>query len=177
MANKLQLFIYRFSAAAPLAIVFVLIWYLEKKTILLPVICLGISLIIIGIFFDSFIYGKRNLSPISVNIINIKPNDHWVFGYVITYLFPLASTVLTDFDYRISIIIVAILIVVIPLVNSISPNPLLFIVGYHFYLIETENGVTYLLMSKRKLCNKNQVKLVNRLFDYLLIDDWRESNV
>jgi hypothetical protein len=174
MANKLQLFIYRLSTAAPLAIVFALVWYREKETILFPVLCLGISMAIIVMFFASFSYGRHKLPPVSVNVIEIVPKDSWVVAYVISYLLPFASIALTDFDYRISAIIAILIMVVIPFINSASPNPLLFIIGYHFYFIGTENGIKdYLLISNRKLRSKDQIHSVKRLFEYLLIDERR----
>jgi hypothetical protein len=174
MANRVQLFIYRLSTAAPLAMIFALVWYREKRMILLPALCFGISAIMITAFFVSFSYGKRKLAPISVNVIEIMPSDGWIVGYVISYLLPFASIALTDFDYRISAAIAFVIMLVMPFVNSASPNPLLFIVGYHFYSIGTENGIKgYLLISKQRLRNKNQVKSVKQLFEYLLIDERR----
>lgn len=78
-------------------------------------------------------------------------------------------------DFRIvSLIVVGIMLILvfIPAIMAL-PNILLFIVGYHFYELETEStGVgDYILISKRrKIRNKTDVKMVMRVFERLLID-------
>ena len=68
--------------------------------------------------------------------------------------------------------IVAFLIATVaPFVNSAIPNPLLFIKKYHFYQVSGENGISkYILISKRKYRKKQDLKYVNRMFDFLLLD-------
>lgn len=56
------------------------------------------------------------------------------------------------------------------LINTISPNPILFILNYKFYNIDLENRIGgYLLISKLNLTNYSQVKIAYHLFDYTLI--------
>jgi len=64
------------------------------------------------------------------------------------------------------------ILVLVPAVMAL-PNILLFIKGYHFYEIETQDtGVgDYILISKRKcIRNKTDIKTVKRIFEKLLID-------
>ena len=68
--------------------------------------------------------------------------------------------------------IIAILVgILIPFMNSAMPHPLLVLKKYHFYQLATENGISsYVLISKRKIRNKKEIKVVGRLFEFLLIE-------
>jgi len=174
MANKVQRFIYNLSSAVPLAIVFALVWYQQYKTFHIPIIFVSIGLILIVLLYLSFSYGKQHVAPISIRTTNISPKDGWVVAYIIAYLMPFASIAFKNFDLKVSAIIALVLILILPFANSSIPNPLLFIRGYHFYSISTENGISnYILISKRSLRNSNHLKSVRRIFEYLLLDTER----
>ena len=60
-------------------------------------------------------------------------------------------------------------------INSAIPNPLLFIKKYHFYQVSGEHGISgYILISRKKYRSKQELKTVNRMFDFLLLDAERK---
>lgn len=171
MANNLQKLIYNLSAISPLCFVFAVLWYIQKQTLIVPVICVGIGIILILCLAVSFSYGKKHIAPIIIRVTDISPHDGWVVAYIISYIIPFASMAIKDFDIVICGIIAVILIVIVPFVNSAIPNPLLMCRKYHFYQISEENGVSgYLFISKRRLRKANDIKTIKRVFDFLLID-------
>lgn len=97
--------------------------------------------------------------------------DNRVVAYIISYMLPLASILIKDFNLYISLVIVGAIVLIAPFVNTAVPNPLLMLQGYHFYEVETENGATYVLISKRKLRSNGDVKRVKRVFEFLLLDE------
>ena len=175
MGNGLQKMIYNLSAASPILFVFSVIWLIQKKTWILPAICVVLGIGIIFVFAKSFSYGLKNLAPIQIRTSDISPNDGWIVVYIITYLFPFASVVIDDFNLIVCGIIALLIAIVAPLVNSAIPNPLLFAKKYHFYQVSGEHGISgYVLISKKKYRNKQELKHVNRIFDFLLIDAERK---
>lgn len=171
MANNLQKLIYNLSAISPLCLVFAVLWYIQKQTLIIPVVCVCIGIILIFCLAVSFSYGKKHVAPIIVRVTDISPHDGWVVAYVVSYMIPFASMAIKDFDIVILGIIAAILIVMVPFVNSAIPNPLLMCRKYHFYQISAENGVSgYLFISKRKLRKAKDIKTIKRVFEFLLID-------
>ena len=111
------------------------------------------------------------MATMAIRTIEISPHDGWILGYVTAYLLPLASTIIKEIDFTILGIIAAIVVLVFGYSNTSSPNPLLAIRRYHFYQVLTENGIAdYVLISKRKLRNKKDLKVVNRMFEFLLVD-------
>ena len=75
MGNGLQKMIYNLSAASPILFVFSVIWLIQKKTWILPAICVVLGIGIIFVFAKSFSYGLKNLAPIQIRTSDISPND------------------------------------------------------------------------------------------------------
>lgn len=170
MPNNLQKLIYNFSVVSPTCFIFAIVWYIQKKTCVIPVICIGIGIFLVLLFSVSFSYGLKNLAPIIIRTSNISPHDGWVVLYIFTYLLPFASMVIDDVNLIIFGIIASLVAFAVPFVNSAIPNPLLFIRKYHFYQVSGENGISYVLISKRKYRRKQDLRYVNRMFDFLLLD-------
>ena len=171
MPNIMQKWIYNLSAGAPLLIVFAIVWYCEKKTWTVSIICICVTILLMMLMLVAFAYGKRNLPPIMINVTDVSPHDARIVAYIISYLIPFASMAWEDYNLLLLFAISAVIVLVAPFVNSAVPNPFLALGGYHFYEITAENGVSgYVLISKRKIRNAKEVKRVNRIFEFLLKD-------
>ena len=171
MPNIMQKWIYNLSAGAPLLIVFAILWYCEKKTWTVSIICICVAVLLMVSMLVAFAYGKRNLPPITIKVMDVSPHDARIVAYIISYLIPFASMALDDYNLLLLFAISAAIVLVAPFVNSAIPNPFLALGGYHFYEITAENGVSgYVLISKRKIRNAKDLKRVNRVFEFLLED-------
>lgn len=171
MANTIQKLIYYFSAVAPVCITFSLVWIMQGKGIVLPVILVLTSLIVVVLFSVAFIYGYKNIAPTTIRVTDISTDDLRLLGYIFSYLLPLANMVIDEWNLFILAGISLTIGVVIPFINCAVPHPLLFFRGYHFYKLTTENGISsYILISKKKIRNKKEIKLVGRIFEFLLIE-------
>ena len=171
MANIIQKIIYNLSAVSPLCFVFAFAWYIQEKSIWIPLIAVGIGSTLVILFSISFSYAKKHLAHIQIRTSNIRPCDKWVVIYFISYFFPFASVILKDFNVWICAVTGAVIVLIISFMNSAIPNPLLLIRLYHFYQIDAENGISdYVLISKRKFRSKKELNVVNRVFDFLLLD-------
>lgn len=170
MVNMFQKYLYILSTISPIGLVFAITWFFQKKTILIPIICILLFVIIDILFFVFFRYAKKMLASISVNVIEVASADLWIVGYFLSYLIPLGSAIFDDWNIIICGIVGCLLSLTIALINDSTPNPLLFFMKYHFYKIKTENGLEYYLLSKRKIRSKESVTVVGRWFEYLLIE-------
>ena len=171
MANELQKLIYNTSVVSPVLIVFSLVWYIQKKSWIVSIVCLVVATIIALCMIWSFCYGKRHLAPIKIRANEIAPSDGWIVVYLITYIFPFASMIIDDYNVIVCTLVAFIIALIAAFVNTAIPNPILFLRGYHFYSIGGENGISgYVLISKRKFRKKQDLKTVNRVFDFLLLD-------
>ncbi|TGJ60458.1 hypothetical protein E4M16_07585 [Ligilactobacillus ruminis] len=171
MANIIQKLLYFFSAVAPVCITFSVVLIIQGKGIILPIILASVSMIGIVLFIISFRYGYKSVAPMTIRVTDVSTFDLWILGYIFSYLLPLANMVIEEWNLFILVGISLIIIVVIPFMNSAIPHPLLFFKGYHFYNIATENGISsYILISKKQIRNKKDIRVVGRIFEFLLID-------
>lgn len=171
MANTIQKLIYFFSAVTPACITFSIVWIIQGRGIMFPAILVSVSIIICILFIASFRYGYKNIASMAIRVTDVSTDDLWILGYGISYLLPLANMAIDEWNLFILIGISLIIGVTIPFVNSAFPHPLLFFRGYHFYNIATENGISsYILISKKKIRNKKDIKTVGRIFEFLLIE-------
>lgn len=171
MANGLQKLIYNMSVASPILIVFAFVWYIQKKSWMIPIICLAVALVLILGLLMSFSYGKKHLAPIQIRANDISPSDDRIAVYIITYILPFASMIIDDINLIVCSVVAFAIAVIAAYVNTAIPNPILFFQKYHFYSVGAENGISgYVLISRRKLRKKQDLKVVNRVFEFLLLD-------
>lgn len=171
MANTIQKLLYFFSAISPVCITFSVVWIIQGKGIMFPAILVSTSVIGVVLFIVSFRYGYKNIAPMTIRVTDVSTGDLWILGYVFSYLLPLGNMVIAEWNLFILAGISLIIGVVITFINSAIPNPLLFFSGYHFYNLTTENGISsYILISKKKIRNKKDIKAVGRIFEFLLIE-------
>ena len=119
-----------------------------------------------------FFYGKKNLEKTEIRTSKISTNDKWLFVFIISYLIPIVSLLIKS-DLALVIGIAAGVVSIILFAHVIDgiPNPILLLLGYHFYIVEAENGVSnYVVVSRRKIRNKQNLTVVKRVFEYLLVD-------
>lgn len=171
MGNLIQKFLYTLSLLVPLILIFSIVWMIQIGSFLVPLISLFVAISVTILFAVSFSYGAKELPKTCIAVTEISPKDNWIVAYVISYIIPFSSIVLENFNLIVTFLISLLLIIIISLINTSTPNPLLLFKGYHFYSVNTEHGISgYVLISKRKLRNKNELTTVKRFFEFLLLD-------
>ena len=171
MANNVQKLIYNLSNTIPFIFIFSFVWYYENNDWKIPLILSCFACCIIGLFFVSFLYAKKRVEIIKINVIDIEPNDDWGSMYIVSNLFPLVSLVIKDINLWMTLGLSVLYVVYSFFANLNRPNVLLLLSKYHFYKISTENGITgYIFISKRDLRNINDIKICKRIFEFLILD-------
>ena len=103
----------------------------------------------------------------TVVIKSIKPADKELIGFVLAYLLPLARG--TPFEGYPLFVVLVVFFFVVMTSNAYHTNPLLGILGWHFYEVVIEE-VSYILVSRRNIHNVRAIKEVVSLTDYMLLD-------
>lgn len=170
MANRLQKLLYYLSAESPVFIFVAVLWYVQKKEWLVPVVLIILALTITKLFFVSFDYGRKNIPSLPVKAFEITNDEGPLIAYVITYLLPFGSLVIEDYSFPILIAVIIILELLLMFSDYVSPHPLLFARGYHFYKVGVEGASKdYYLASRKTLRKPEDVTSVQRVFEFLLI--------
>lgn len=96
--------------------------------------------------------------------------DGWLAAYVVTYLLPLASLLLGDVAWIVLGVVMVLLMLVLVFSDHVTPHPLLFCKGYHFYELKVDGLASdYKVISKKQIRNAKDIKKVSRVFEFLLI--------
>jgi hypothetical protein len=58
--------------------------------------------------------------------------------------------------------------------HSLQVNPVLGMLGFHFYEVETKDGITFLMISRRKISNVKSIQYVVQLTEYGILE-WQQK--
>ena len=113
---------------------------------------------------------QRRLERLPVRITKAKCADKEVIGFFVAYVLPLVFRADSAPDIGAWGLIVAMLFFVLWSTHATQVNPVLGILGYHFFEVETEGGITYLLITKSRINNAMGVKNVVQIGEYGILE-------
>ena len=128
--------------------------------LLIVLVCWRVCVAVLG-------KAKLQLPQQMVSLKSIKPADKELVGFVLAYLLPLARG--SAFQPLPLSIAMAMFFFVVMTSNAYHTNPLMALVGYHFYEVVIED-VGYVLVSRQTLHNTPSINRVVHLTDYMLLD-------
>jgi hypothetical protein len=178
MANRFQKLIYFLSAESPILVMVAIVWLIEKSTWIKPIsiswkvptLLIIVSVFLILTFNRAFNYGKENLQKTHVTCSDISGGDAWIVAYIITYMLPLAEFQFGEIIKPVVGIMIVLLLMTMTFTDFMTPHPILYLRGYHFYSLDVEGAHNdYHLVSKKKIKRASDVKEVSQIFEFLLL--------
>jgi hypothetical protein len=169
MLSSTARFIFSLAALSPVALTWAIAdfgqrgWQLSQGIIFF---CALLLALICGLVL---LDARRRLTRISFAVVEVKAVDNEVVAYVVAYLFPLVTPAPLLHSYSL-IFIFALLAVVMSSSHAFTFNPLLTLMGYHFYEVKCSSGVSYLVLSKRDVTDVKLIRSVGRLSNFLMLD-------
>ena len=187
MANKLQRMLFNLSTISPIAFFISVVWWIQRGC---SVVCtedgeihLSVKAIVISVIgvlgllyaFRSFLIvrtGCKKLEIVPICVSSVRSNDKLSIVAIVTYVLPFSNLILKDFNVWLTLLIIGIVLLFIVLSNTVLPNPILMLRGYHFFEVTTANGSDGLSMiSKRKsIQDAKTIKKVIILWDYFMVE-------
>lgn len=142
-----------------------------EKNIIAGLSAIIISLALVIAQFVILNFAKKQMVTTKIKISNISQDkESWLLVVYITYFVPFVESYFGK-DFTVSNwILVFIGIVLLTLSKNTVNNPILKIIGYKIYSIETEQGVDMTLITKKELRNRNALSRVVRLFEYYVME-------
>lgn len=134
-----------------------------------------IILFISVVFFCRYILKKavNSLTIGSINVKSIKPADIQFNAVLFSFLLPFLKLFINDSMGEPLFYGTILLCLVSTMISKSSYHYNLifrFFLGYRNYEIQTKMEVTYLMLSRQKLINPNQITKYVQLTDYMLIN-------
>ena len=167
--NALSNLILTGAAIAPVLVVYGVVAAVECKSIAAVILFLVAALLfLLGIGLLRFL--RKRLERLSFSFSTVEAADRESIGLLVLYLLPLLRTSFSGLDIIILIPAAAIFAALALTGHSFHFNPLLNLAGWHFYKVNTPEGVTYALVTRKSLTRAAENITVGQLTAYTLID-------
>lgn len=102
--------------------------------------------------------------------MTVEAADRENIAFMLLYLSPLFTSQFGSINFNLVIPTIIIFGLMTATGYSYHFNPLLGLLGWHFYKVSSKEGVTYVLLTKKQLRKAGKVKRVGQLTEYILID-------
>ncbi|RXT61679.1 MULTISPECIES: hypothetical protein [Pseudomonas syringae group] len=158
------------TAIAPVSVSLAYIFFSHGISVLYVGLCLVLC-ISLGVYSRWVIRkAAREFQPLPITIKKAKSADKEVLGFFVAYALPLMFRGDVNPDIGAWAIAGMMLILVLWTTHALHVNPVLGVIGFHFYEVETLEGVTYLLITKRAINNLKSIKTVVQITEYGILD-------
>ena len=170
LSNILKLVFY-LTSFAPVGLAFSFVMY-QQQNISCALKSLALSTIFIIVGYLIFFFGKAKCISYTLKVDSLQDESKALFVYVVTYILPLVTLVFKDLNINNAMLFafIALIMAIVYFTNMRFVNPLLFILGYKFYLISIEQGISSLLVSRAKYRSCSDIKTATRLFEGIFIN-------
>lgn len=115
---------------------------------------------------------NRDVAPSRLEVAHVASRDGDVLAYVATYLVPFASITAHDGRQQAAVgVFVGLIAVLYVRLGMFFVNPLLALLGYRCYSIETQGGTSVVLVTRDKFVRAGRSITARRVDSYV----WMES--
>jgi hypothetical protein len=116
-------------------------------------------------------YAAENVQEQTFRIKEFERNDKEVLAFLVTYLLPFLSTDKMGFagDWLTGAYVLVVIFLVISHAGAFHFNPVMGLLGFHFYAVKNEDGVSNLLISRSELRRPGQEIQTVRLAHNILL--------
>lgn len=110
-------------------------------------------------------YALKNAQENRIHIKAFERNDKEVLAFLLTYLLPFVSSKNMAFtgEWLTGAYVFGVIFLVFAHAGAFHFNPVMGLLGYHFYSIQNDNGVSHLLISKVEMQRAGEDVLTVRL--------------
>jgi hypothetical protein len=169
MLSTLARILLTFTAMAPVSLTYAWVaWYQSEKSI--AAICLLLGIVLVGACLLLLEYAKQNLEALPLKVTSVEPSDAESFGFMLLYIFPLFTDRIGALNWELWIPVVVVFAIITGTGYGYHFNPLLGVMRWHFYKITSEDGVTYVLITRKHLRKAAGIHRVGQLTEYILLD-------
>jgi len=115
-------------------------------------------------------YASSELEVMPFTPTKVEAADRENMGFLLLYLLPLFTADLTKLHWETWIPAIGMFAVITATGYNYHFNPLIGLMGWHFYKVESKEGVTYVLITRKQLRSASSALKVGQLTEYILMD-------
>ncbi len=169
MLSRVAKLMFTSTAIAPIALVYAWLAYVDNQIQLMWILIAGCAVLFATMHW-LLIYSKKHLEKSVFKVTSIEAADRENIAFLLLYILPLLTTEFSSVNWEILVPILVVFSVVVSTGYGYHFNPLLGLSGWHFYKVGTEEGVTYVLITRKELRTAKQFLTVGQLTEYIVID-------
>lgn len=156
------------TAMAPVGLVYAWTAFIQGDSDKATIIAV-ISFLLVPLCLAVMRYAQSTLEIFRINIDAIEPADRENTSFLLLYLLPLFTDKFNTLNWSVWVPILAIFALMTSSGYNYHFNPLLSLLGWHFYRVES-SGVSYVLITRKHLRSVVGLKQVCQLTEYILLD-------
>jgi len=99
----------------------------------------------------------------------VKSTDHMLLVFVFSYIAPVIMK-MVEIDLQITMVVVGVLFCVSWVVSSVPSHPIMYLLRYKFYEVESDKGMVYTLISKRIINSPESISRVKQLSNSMIME-------
>lgn len=129
-----------------------------------------VALLLIFLCWAVLWYSAGNVQQEVFKVKEFEQNDKEALTFLVTYLLPFLSSEKMGFvgDWLTGAYVLLIIFWVVAHAGAFHFNPVMGLLGYHFYAVKNNEGVSCLLISSTELCRQGvelqSVRLANQIY-------------
>ena len=121
-------------------------------------------------------HSMKHAPRIELRPTSVEVADNETIGFLLVYLLPLITRNVADYNWLAFGIVAAVFVLVMAASYTYHFNPLLVLSGWHFYKVNTEENVRYVLISRDRILDAKTPRRVGRLTEYIFFDKGEPKN-
>lgn len=170
MLGRLVRVLFALTAIAPLSVSLAYIYTSRENNLLYAGIAVA-ACIALGLLSLLIVNKARSkLERLPIAIAKAKSADKEVIGFFVAYVLPLVFRGQSAPELGAWLMAAAMLMFVLWSTHSLQVNPVLGMLGFHFYEVETKDGITFLMITSRKISNVKSIQHVVQLTEYGILE-------
>lgn len=169
MLNTLARLLLTSTALAPVGLTYAWVAWVQNERLWAWGI-LGTSIVLVLICLAVLHGAKRSLSSTKFRATTVEAADHENTAFLLLYVMPLFTSKFDSLDWQFWVPTVVIFAVITATGYNYHFNPMLGLMGWHFYKVQSAEGVTFVLITKKHLRSAAGELQVGQLTEYILLD-------
>lgn len=169
MLSKVARLMLTSTAVAPVLLTYAWVAFQADERCLAAILLAACALLVL-VCLSLLWYAKRNLERMRFAVTSVEAADRENMGFLLLYLLPLFTADITALNWQVWIPAIIVFGAVVATGYSYHFNPLLGLMGWHFYKVGTKEGVTYVMVTKKQLRNATEAIEVGQLTEYIVLD-------
>jgi hypothetical protein len=157
------------TALAPVGLTYAWVGYIQQARLTAAMI-FALSILLFLSCLILIQQAKKSLPASDFQASDVEAADHENTAFLLLYLMPLFTAQFGALDWQLWIPTIAIFAVITATGYNYHFNPMLGLIGWHFYKVKSPDGVTFILITKKHLRTAATKLRIGQLTEYMLLD-------